>query len=55
MTAKGKPVKTGERDEKGVKVLEGLKAGDIVITAGVRHIRENMKVRFLSGSVGGGK
>lgn len=44
------PVKTGLRREAQVEVLEGLQAGDIVVTAGqVRLSRDGMPVRILNG------
>ena len=44
-------VKTGLRREAQVEVLEGLQAGDIVVTAGqVRLSRDGMAVRIMNGA-----
>jgi RND family efflux transporter MFP subunit len=38
-----------------IEVLEGLKAGDRIATAGVSFLRSGMKVRDLGNSLGGGR
>lgn len=38
-------VEVGRVSSKGVEVLSGVKAGDIVVTAGANYMREGMKVR----------
>ncbi|MDI3326362.1 efflux RND transporter periplasmic adaptor subunit [Pontibacterium granulatum] len=38
-------VEIGEITSNGIEILSGLSAGDIVVTAGVHHLREGMKVR----------
>jgi multidrug efflux system membrane fusion protein len=40
-----RPVKTGEFGDEQVQVLEGLRDGDIIVTAGVHKLREGEKVR----------
>jgi RND family efflux transporter MFP subunit len=47
MTAKRREVKTGQLTGGNIIILEGLKAGDMIISAGVDYIRDNMKVRPL--------
>lgn len=43
-----KKVKIGDITNKGeVEVLQGLKAGDIVVTAGVHSLTENQKVKLI--------
>lgn len=38
-------VEIGAITSNGIEILSGLKAGDIVVVAGVHHLREGMKVR----------
>lgn len=40
-------VKTGELTPVGVKVVEGLAVGDVVVTAGVNSLREGQEVKLL--------
>ena len=40
-----RPIKIGNFSDNKVKVLEGLKDGDIVVTAGVHKLQEGQKVR----------
>ncbi len=44
-----KPVKIGEFGDDQVQVLEGLQAGDTVVTAGVHKLRGGQKVRVEGG------
>lgn len=53
MTASKRPVKLGEIRGGNVEVLEGLKAGERIATAGVARLRDNMKVRDLGNALGG--
>lgn len=43
------PIKTGRRRPGEVEVLDGLAAGDRVVTEGITRIRAGMKVRVASG------
>ena len=40
-------VSVGELTEDGVELMQGVGEGDLVVTAGVRHLKEGMKVRLL--------
>jgi len=42
-----RPVKTGDLTPVGLRVVEGLKAGDTVVTAGVNTLREGQEVKLL--------
>jgi RND family efflux transporter MFP subunit len=42
-----RPVKTGDLTPVGLRVVEGLKAGDVVVTAGVNTLREGQEVKLL--------
>jgi len=42
-----RPIKVGAVDYDQVQVLEGLREGDIIVTAGVQKLREGQKVRLL--------
>ncbi len=55
MTAHKRSVKAGEMSGALVNILEGLNQGEMIITAGVNHVRENMKVRPLDMRRGGGQ
>ena len=44
------PVSMGGIAEDGVKIVDGLHAGDVVVTAGVQFLRDGMRVR-LSGEL----
>lgn len=47
-TVRKQDVKIGEGKGSNVRVLEGLKNGDTVVTAGLSYLKENMVVRPLS-------
>jgi multidrug efflux system membrane fusion protein len=55
MTASKKEVKVGDLTGESIRVLEGLKPGDMIITAGVDYVRHGMKVRPLDSKTGGKK
>jgi RND family efflux transporter MFP subunit len=55
MRATKREIKTGLLTGSSIAVLDGLKPGDMIVTAGVAHMRENMKVRSLKDKRGGGK
>lgn len=38
----------GDLDEAGLQVMDGLKEGEIIITKGVHHLSEGMKVKILN-------
>lgn len=40
-------VKTGDLTSVGLRVIEGLKAGDVVVTSGVNSLREGQEVKLL--------
>ncbi len=52
MRAHKKQVKIGTPADDGITILEGLEGGEMIITAGVKHVRENMKVRPLTSARG---
>ena len=45
---KMQPVAIGQFREDGVTIVEGLKAGDVVVTAGVHKLRAGQSVRLAS-------
>ncbi len=47
MTVQPRAVEIGEPNEYGVKILAGLAAGELVVTAGVGGIRDGQTVRVL--------
>jgi RND family efflux transporter MFP subunit len=50
-----RPVKLGAATGGRVEVLDGLQPGDRIATAGVRFLRDGMKVRDLGDALGGGQ
>lgn len=46
-----RPIKTGEFGDGKIQVLEGLKAGDAIVTTGVHKLREGQKVNIAGGSL----
>jgi len=54
-TVAPRPVKLGEATGGRVEVMDGLQPGDRVVVAGVRFLREGMKVRDLGDVLGGGQ
>jgi RND family efflux transporter MFP subunit len=50
-----RPVKLGAATGGQVEVVDGLGPGDRIATAGVRFLREGMKVRDLGDALGGGQ
>ncbi|MCP4297512.1 MAG: efflux RND transporter periplasmic adaptor subunit [Proteobacteria bacterium] len=46
-TVKRQEVLLGSLQAEEVEIIQGIKEGDILITAGIHKIRENMKVRLL--------
>ncbi|MEW8587023.1 MAG: efflux RND transporter periplasmic adaptor subunit, partial [Candidatus Thiodiazotropha sp.] len=47
MTVKSRKVKVGRLLGSRIEVLEGLEAGERIVTAGTPFLQENMKVRLL--------
>jgi len=47
MTVRQRPVKVGQVTENGIVVTDGLKAGELIVTAGVHSLEEGQKVRLL--------
>ena len=54
-TVSPRPVKLGATTGGRVEVLDGLQPGDRIVIAGVRFLREGMKVRDLGDALGGGQ
>jgi RND family efflux transporter MFP subunit len=52
-TVTPRPVKLGAASDERVEILDGLKPGDRIATAGVRFLRDQMKVRDLGDALGG--
>jgi multidrug efflux pump subunit AcrA (membrane-fusion protein) len=50
-----RPVKLGAAAGGRVEVLDGLQPGDRLVVAGVRFLREGMRVRDLGDALGGGR
>ncbi|MBE0368151.1 efflux RND transporter periplasmic adaptor subunit [Pseudoalteromonas aurantia] len=46
-TVKKHPVKKGTLLDQGIVIIDGLKAGDWIATAGVNYLKEGQKVRLL--------
>lgn len=55
MTVSKREIRVGSLTGKDIRVLEGLQAGEMIATAGVHFLRENMKVRMLESEKGGRK
>jgi membrane fusion protein, multidrug efflux system len=45
--ARSRPVRLGERRDSAVEVIEGLRAGEQVVSAGLQKIRDGVKVRVI--------
>jgi len=43
-------VKTGDLLDSGIVVMEGIVAGETIVTAGVHYLKEDQKIRILGGS-----
>src|SRR5262249_33915854 len=54
-TVQRRPVKLGAAAGGDVEIVDGLQPGDRIAVAGVRFLREGMKVRDLGDSLGGGR
>jgi RND family efflux transporter MFP subunit len=52
---KRRPVKIGEATDARIEVVDGLQSGDRIAVAGVRFLREGMKVRDLGDALGDGR
>ena len=48
-TVHARPVKVAEFAADGVRVIEGLKPGDILVAAGTQFMTENLKVKLAGG------
>ena len=53
MTVEPLPVKTGRVCGQDIQVLAGLQPGDTIVTAGVHHLRQGMKVYRMKDKHGG--
>jgi len=51
-TVHRRPVEVGDLDERGLRILAGLEAGEQVVTAGVRRLIDGMQVRALGAGDG---
>lgn len=54
LTARRRPVKTGEAMGERIVILEGVKEGDRIAVAGVSFLSDGQKVRDLGNALGGG-
>lgn len=54
-TVSARPVKIGTATGELIEILAGVRPGDRVVTAGVRFLRDGMKVRDLGDALGGGQ
>jgi RND family efflux transporter MFP subunit len=54
-TVSPRPVKIGEATGGEIEIVDGLQAGERIALAGVRFLREGMKVRDLGDALGGGQ
>jgi multidrug efflux pump subunit AcrA (membrane-fusion protein) len=52
LIARRTPVKVGAVSAGSIEILEGLKAGDRIATAGVSLLRDGLKVRDLGDALG---
>jgi len=52
-TVKRRPVKLGEATGGRIEIVDGLQSGDRIAVAGVRALREGMKVSDLGNALGG--
>ncbi len=55
MTVSKREIRVGSMAGKNIRVREGLQAGEMIATAGVHFLQENMKVRVLESEKGGRK
>jgi RND family efflux transporter MFP subunit len=53
-TVASRPVRLGEATGGQIEIVDGLQPGDRIAVAGVRALREGMKVRDLGDALGGG-
>jgi RND family efflux transporter MFP subunit len=54
-TVSPRPVQIGTASGEQIEIRNGLRPGDRIVTAGVRFLREGMKVRDLGDALGGGQ
>ena len=54
-TVSRRKVKIGEATGGEIEILDGLKPGDRIAVAGVRFLRDGMKVSDLGNALGGGQ
>ncbi len=47
MTVSQREITTGDLTDLGIKVIEGLDAGEWVVTAGVHYLQDGQKIRIL--------
>lgn len=45
-TVKRQDIKIGKLTAQGIRVIEGVKPGDVVVTRGVHHLKDGLKVRY---------
>lgn len=48
------PVEVGEVTEAGIEITKGLEGGELLVTAGLRHIQDGFTAKLLPGAMTGG-
>jgi len=52
MTVQKRQVKVGDLTGESIRVLDGLKTGERIVTAGVHFLQEGMKIRLFDSNAG---
>jgi len=53
MTVSRREVGIGDMAGENIRIRKGVTAGEMIVTAGVSHLQEGMKIRLLKGKTGG--
>jgi len=53
MTVSRREVEIGDMTGESIRIRKGVKAGEMIVTAGVNHLLEGMKIRLLKEKIGG--
>jgi len=53
MTVSKRAVEIGDMTGASIRILKGVKAGEMIVTAGVNHLQEGMKIRLIKDKIGG--
>ncbi len=53
MTVNRREVEIGDMTGESIRLRKGVKAGEMIVTAGVNHLRDGMKIRLFEGKIGG--